>query len=247
MICVESYDLLTAKATAERKEREAREKEEKALKAKEEAERLAAEKKKKKPVRYPTEDLDVVLGDRDKKNGMKLRRPTLSRYSMPFGTDHATNENFLMVWNFVNVYGYVYIARPYFIRHSWKPRLPLHISPFTMDEFEGALRYTLPEPPCPLMAEIHSALIYNLRTVPCSRFSLLQSLAELEEAVGPDDEVLGVSLHDLNEIVGGVGNNWERAPLRPSSTRDGWEESLIGCLKDVGDFHTLHCSTAHFF
>lgn len=106
-LVVNSYEPALAKATSERKEREAREKEEKAQKAKEEAERLAAEKKKKKPVRYPTEDLDVVLGDRDKKNGMKVRRPTPSRYFMPFGTDHATNEAFLMVWNFMNVYGYV--------------------------------------------------------------------------------------------------------------------------------------------
>ena len=51
-------------------------KEKEAQKAKEESERLAAEKekekKKKKPVRYPTEDLDVVLGDKEKKAGMGM-------------------------------------------------------------------------------------------------------------------------------------------------------------------------------
>ena len=94
-------------AAAERREREAREKEEKAQKAKEESERLAAEKKKKKPVRYPTEDLDVVLGDKEKKAGMKVRRPIPSRAAMPFGRDNATNEAFLMAWNFLVVYGYV--------------------------------------------------------------------------------------------------------------------------------------------
>ena len=90
---------------AERKEREAQEKAEKAQKAKEESERLAAEKKKKKPIRYPTEDFDVVIGDKEKKQGMKLRRPLASRSSMPFGTDRTANENFLMSWNFLVVYG----------------------------------------------------------------------------------------------------------------------------------------------
>ncbi len=90
---------------AERREREAREKAEKLQKAKEESERLAAEKKKKKPIRYPTEDLDVVIGDKEKKAGMKLKRPVPSRVAMPFGTDHATNEAFIMAWNFLVVYG----------------------------------------------------------------------------------------------------------------------------------------------
>lgn len=103
-----------------------------------------------------------------------------------------------------------------------------------MDEFEGALRHTSPEP-CALIAEIHSTLIYNLRTVPCTRYSLLVALTMLEEKVGPDDTVLGLSLSKLDESVCDIGNNWERAPLRSGETRDGWEESLIGCLKDVGD------------
>lgn len=87
---------------AERKAREAREK---AEKAKEEHERLAAEKKKKKPVRYPTEDLDVVLGEKEKKAGVKVARPVPSRAAMPFGEDHARNEALLMTWNFLVVYG----------------------------------------------------------------------------------------------------------------------------------------------
>lgn len=92
-------------AIAERKEREAREKAEKAQLAKEESERLAAEKKKKKPIRYPTEDLDVVIGEKEKKAGMKLMRPIPSKIAMPFGDDHATNEAFLMTWNYLVVYG----------------------------------------------------------------------------------------------------------------------------------------------
>lgn len=91
---------------SEKKEREAREKAEKQLKAKEDAERLAAEKKKKKPIRYPTEDLDVRLADKEKKAGMRVKRPVPSRVALPFSDDSSVNfEAFLMAWNFLVVYG----------------------------------------------------------------------------------------------------------------------------------------------
>lgn len=94
-------------AAAEKREQEVREKVERAQQEKEEKERLATEKAKKKPIRYPTEDLDVVIGDREKRAGMKLKRPVPSRVAMPFGHDSATNELFLMAWNFLVVYGCV--------------------------------------------------------------------------------------------------------------------------------------------
>jgi bromodomain adjacent to zinc finger domain protein 1A len=85
-------------AAAEKREHELREKQK-------EAERLAAEKKKKKPIRYPTEDLDVRLSDKEKKAGMRVQRPIASRSSIPFQDDQGTFESFLMVWNFLVVYG----------------------------------------------------------------------------------------------------------------------------------------------
>jgi len=85
-------------AAAEKREHELREKQK-------EAERLAAEKKKKKPIRYPTEDLDVRLSDKEKKAGMRVQRPIASRSSIPFQADQGTFESFLMVWNFLVVYG----------------------------------------------------------------------------------------------------------------------------------------------
>ncbi|TCD64001.1 hypothetical protein EIP91_004703 [Steccherinum ochraceum] len=205
---------LLAKALADRREKEAQEKEDKLLKAKEESERLAADKKKKKPVRYPTEDLDVAIGDKEKKAGMKLKRPVPSRSAMPFGTDNATNEMFLMSWNFLVVYGQ-----------------PLHISTFTMDDYEAALRHSLVEVPCPLLGEIHSTLIYNLRTVPSNRHAAVMSLTDNDNA-DTDELVLGVSTDTLTTALADIGNNWERAPLRHAEGREGWEESLIGCLKD---------------
>ncbi|OBZ79211.1 hypothetical protein A0H81_00710 [Grifola frondosa] len=215
---------------AERKEREAREKAEKMLKAKEESERLAAEKKKKKPIRYPTEDLDVVIGDKEKKAGMKLKRPVPSRAALPFGEDQATNEAFLMIWNFLAVYGQ-----------------PLHLSQFTMDEFEQAIRHSVLDPPCALLAEVHATLIYNLRIVPFNRHSAILSLMNHKDDMDIDvdadaDDVLGVSVETLTAAMADVGNNWERAPLRHAEGREGWEESLVGCLKDhanLGNFPRL--------
>ncbi|KAH9946696.1 chromatin remodeling complex protein [Amylocystis lapponica] len=187
----EEKGLFSPSSCMPRRERDAREKADKVQKVKEENERLAAEKKKKKPMRYPTEDLDVVIGDREKKAGMKLKRPVPSRVAMPFGDDQATNEAFLMIWNFLVVYGQ-----------------PLHISTFTMDEFEQALRHSAVDSPCALLAEVHATLIYNLRTVPFNRHSAVLSLMRVKEEEDEEDEVFG----------------------------EGWEDSLIGCLKDHANF-----------
>ena len=67
-----------------------------------EAERLAAEKKKKRPIRYPTEDLDIRVSERDIKAGMRLKRP-LPNVTMSF--TQPSFELFLMSWNFLVVYG----------------------------------------------------------------------------------------------------------------------------------------------
>ncbi|KAI0669985.1 chromatin remodeling complex protein [Trametes maxima] len=214
--------VLAAIAEQREREREAREKAEQQQKAKEEAERLAAEKKKKKPVRYPTEDLDVVLGEKEKRAGMKLKRPVPSKLAMPFGEDHETNAAFLMSWNFLVVYG-----------------IPLHMSSFTMDDFEGALRHSVIEPPCQLLAEIHATLIYNLRTMMFVRHSAVLSLVDYKEVRGSDNEVFGVTIDQLTTAMADVGNNWERAPLRYADGREGWEESLVGCLKDHATLENL--------
>ncbi len=106
------------------------------------------------------------------------------------------------------------------------------MSPFTMDDFEGALRHSVIEPQCQLLAEIHATLIYNLRTVPFNRHSAIMSLVQYKEERG-DEEELGVTIDQLTGAMADVGNNWERAPLRHAEGREGWEESMVGCLKDV--------------
>jgi bromodomain adjacent to zinc finger domain protein 1A len=106
------------------------------------------------------------------------------------------------------------------------------LSPFTLDEFELALRHPVNDPPCNLLGEIHSTLIYNLRTVPFTRHSALVSLLRLKED-GDADPEFGVTVDQLTAAMADVGNNWERVPLRHGEGREGWEEALVGCLKDV--------------
>lgn len=98
-------DFMLIVSSAEKREREMREKEEKLRLAKEEAERIAAEKKKKKPVRYPTEDLDVRLTEKDRKAGVRVKRPVPSRVALPFNDTPGTFEAFVMAWNFLIAYG----------------------------------------------------------------------------------------------------------------------------------------------
>lgn len=83
---------------------------------------------------------------------------------------------------------------------------------------------------CALLAEAHATLIYNLRTVPFTRHSAIVSLIPLKDKL---ESVYGVSVDQLTAAMADVGNNWERAPLRHADGREGWEESLVGCLKDV--------------
>lgn len=107
---------------------------------------------------------------------------------------------------------------------------PLHLSTFTLDELEHAIRHSLVDPPCQLIAEVHSSLIYNLRTVTFQRHSAVMSLmSPLED----DEDDLGVTVEELTTAMADIGNNWERTPLRPNEGREGWEESLVGCIKDV--------------
>ena len=182
---------------------------------------------------------------------MKVQRPIPNR-EVPFQDDQGTFESFLMTWNFLVVYGRVLLRRILqFGANILLFRHPLHLSTFTLDEFEHALRHSVVEPHCALLAEIHSTLIYNLRTVPFQRHSAIRSIMYHEDqrmlsagASDPHDPVLGLSFQQLSNALSDVGNNWERVPLRASEGREGWEDALVGCLKDVR-FHALGVSVAY--
>lgn len=115
-------------------------------------------------------------------------------------------------------------------------RTPLHLSSFTLDEFEHALRHTIADLPCNLLAEIHSILIYNLRSVPFTRHAAVVSLLEEQDNKMDIDDPLTPSITQLTEVLADIGNNWERVPLKQSDGREGWQDALIGCLKDVSLF-----------
>lgn len=215
-----------ANKAALREEKKDRDRLDKQQQAKDEAERLAAEKKKKKPVRYPTEDLDITITDKDRKAGVKITRPHANRAILPFSETPGTFESFLLAWNFLVVYGH-----------------PLHLSSFTLDEFEAAIRHSIPEMPCSLLGEVHSTLVYNLRTVPFVRHGALLSFLKYKddqfEKGEEDDTCHGVTVDQLMAAMADVGNNWERVPLRFSEGRDGWEEAVVGCLKDHANLNNF--------
>lgn len=87
-----------------------------------------------------------------------------------------------------------------------------------------------------MLGEIHSTLIYNLRTVSFNRHSAVLSLLRLKGKLEKDHKVLGVTIEQLTAAMADVGNNWERIPLRHADGRAGWEDALLGCLKDVSSF-----------
>ena len=46
---------------------------------------------------------------------------------------------------------------------------------------------------------------------------------------------MGVKTDELVAAMADYGNNWERVALRHSEGREGWEDALVGCLKDVSE------------
>jgi bromodomain adjacent to zinc finger domain protein 1A len=109
----------------------------------------------------------------------------------------------------------------------------LNLSPFTLDAYEQAIAHEGDEAPF-LLAEIHTSLAYNIRQVPNQRNIALSSLYEHQQELYRTRADEADSISDLIDALHEKGNNWERAPLRATNTRDGWEDSMIGLIKDVG-------------
>ncbi|EJT97839.1 hypothetical protein DACRYDRAFT_71506 [Dacryopinax primogenitus] len=188
------------KRRKEEEERKRKEEEEAARKAAEEAAAAAAAKK--KPVKYPTEDLDVRVNEREKKHGKPLRRPVWKKDVFFVDLGQEVWETFLETWNFLSIFS-----------------KPLLLAPFTMDDYAGALRHRLADPPCVLIAETHQALLTLIaRDVPGKRHTALISL--------------GVDVPDqLVELLNQTGESWQAGGWERKG-RMGWEEALIGCLKE---------------
>ncbi|CEH18856.1 Chromatin remodeling complex WSTF-ISWI, large subunit (contains heterochromatin localization, PHD and BROMO domains) [Ceraceosorus bombacis] len=116
-----------------------------AARREEEEKRLAAERR--RNIKYPIEDLQVdpithrelMSKGRDEQVARRRDRPVPSRdLSVP----HTMIEPLLNTYFFLQACG-----------------KPLMLSPFSLDDYEAALRHATNEPPCVLISEIHAALI----------------------------------------------------------------------------------------
>ncbi|KAG8844443.1 hypothetical protein FRB96_003031 [Tulasnella sp. 330] len=193
------------------------------------ARRAAAAKK--RGIRYPTEDMDVKLSDRDRKAGKNLTRPKFEK-NVPFGKSF---ETFLMTWNFLVTFGKA-----------------LNLSPFTLDEYERSLRHSLVELPCKIICDIHCCLIDMVKERPFERHCAIISLMELKTTDSTTDTPMTSGEHEkeddwqveIDELVAAladVGVSWETTmpALFESDVRDGWEPVLVGFLKDYATTETF--------
>jgi hypothetical protein len=94
------------------------------------------------------------------------------------------------------------------------------------------------------MAEIHTCLAYNIRQVPGQRNTASTSLYEASHEHDGLDDGLKTTTEELLNALATRGGNWERAPLRNTPDREGWQDAIIGLLKDVGQSNRAYdCET----
>ncbi|KAL9940166.1 hypothetical protein V8E36_000871 [Tilletia maclaganii] len=137
------------KATQAELKRQAAEEARLAKEKEEEEKRLKAEKK--KNLKYPCEDFEL-----DPINARELsahvpgevprqkKRPACKR-ELPGGVSGRLWEDLLAVYGYLQAVG-----------------KPLQLSPFTLDDFEAALRHNTHEPQCTLIVEIHAAVLNTI-------------------------------------------------------------------------------------
>lgn len=126
-----------------KKRRTKAEKEADAANIKEEEE--AKPKEKKKPIKFPIEDLEVdPVTPRELKakiTGEEPRRMDRPQPSKEIGVAKAIFEPLMVTYHFLQAFG-----------------KPLMLSPFTLDDYQAALQFASADY-CPLMSEIHATLI----------------------------------------------------------------------------------------
>ncbi|KAF8342653.1 ATP-utilizing chromatin assembly and remodelling N-terminal-domain-containing protein [Cantharellus anzutake] len=176
-----------------------------------------AEKPKPKgPIKYPIEDLDVTISERERKAGKAVVRPAFDR-DVPFGSDF---EPFLMSWAFMQSFGAV-----------------LKLSTFTLDEYEMAVRHNLPDVQCALITEIHLCLLTVAKERSPIKFIALDSLNFYDS----QDREGEVPFADLTKAAKSVGDRrasgWETPIGRES--KSGWEEGLTIFIRDHATIDNL--------
>lgn len=120
-------------------------------------------------------------------------------------------------------------------------RQPFNLSAFTLDDYQNALRHCIVDLPCSLITELHVSLLNVLKEKPPNTPAAVGSLMRLREHPqtqagseawdGEGDRE--VTIDQLLKALSDVGNGWERRALKEKDGRKGWEEALVGCIKDV--------------
>ena len=209
-------------------------------------------------IKYPIEDLD--LDPMSIFDGRVLRRinvdlpplPSKGTWQKDLPLQGEAFETLLMVWNFLNVFGY---ALAPFAGAAWQLTLTnlsnaLSLSNFTLDDFELALTHSTLEPRCSLLAEMHAVLLNtivaeNFRIQGCFPLTFTGPLPEFEEF----DEPLVMKrlvMRGLRHCM-----RWDRlTKLKAVDGRAGWERHLVGAILQRGGLEvlpTLPRILRHFF
>jgi len=93
-----------------------------------------------------------------------------------------------------------------------------------------------------MVSEIHIALINIARERSNERHCAVLSLLELknteesEQVMDEKEDDWQVDIDELVAALTDVGSNWESVSLKSKEGREGWEEVLVGFLKDVSPF-----------
>lgn len=128
----------------------------------------------------------------------------------------------------------------------------LCLSPIAFDDLDAALRHPTHDPPCPLLAEVHAALLQTIvrdgahsRDMAPAMVQARQRMHEapevLEEPEKPADDAKSDQSSDLDDLdespervvidaAYDIGHQWERRALKAEDGRRGWESHLVGCL-----------------
>lgn len=130
-------------------EEEVRAQAEKVKELAEEEERRKAEEKRKRLIKYPIEDLLLdPISDRELKAKGRIPDEVPRRKERPIPSKELLPVSKDIFEVFMNSY--------LFLQGCGKP---LALTPFTLDDYEAALRHNTHDPACHLIAEIHGTLI----------------------------------------------------------------------------------------
>ena len=225
-----------AKPPLTEEEKAAKTRDEEAAKAKrerDEANRLALTGCRRHVVRWPIEDLDVVLTQAEKTSGKPICRPTahlMSEFQAP-----DVFESFLMSWNFVTTYGYANFPASNHKNVHLHISHAFNVSPFSMDTLEAALNHSTEEP-CALIDNLHAGIISSCRSVSAgmvkTQAAVISLSQEYEDEMETDE---GVGIAILLQSLGSFGSGWEKKAVNHET----WCNALVSILKEVR--HAFFC------